>query len=220
MTYTAAFHPWLALLAAMGVASLAKLVSMKRRPIEVAVLSAAALMAVVSLVTQRAYIGREYGFTAERAAMASALQSVPQGCGLVVPQDEKNGGSDEFLRRYRAWVPVNVPSLGSREFLEAPNHEGLPALPGADEHAPRCWYFFVGAYCYLGLEPQADGVASTCADVLHRGHVSRVRDFTIPYRSHRQVTQLDAQPQLMPLALMRIEPMNERSVPPTTLIGP
>ncbi len=208
--------PWILLVMAEGIEAIARFVGERlggplpgrARRIQDAV---AALFVAVCMATPlffRGYLSRRYGPRVEEEAFREALEKVPDGCGLVAPDDQadmasQGGGTIEILRRYvyiaeeaRARSESSLDArrvMGVTPFLESIDRRGeLPPVPQSDPERggthPPCWYYFRGSYCYTGFSGSG---SRSCAELERRVVLAPVFTRDILYISHRLVTRPD-----------------------------
>ena len=153
----------------------------------------------------RSYLARQYGPRVEEQTFREVLGRVPDGCALVVPDDDSDdqaGGTIEVLRRY-VYIAEEAAAqgesrvkpervVGVTDFLRAAaEHRAVPPLPSAsdgDRAAPACWYYFRGSYCHTGLIGQG---SPACAELERDAVLDRVFARSILYISHRLVSRPD-----------------------------
>jgi hypothetical protein len=206
--------PWLVLLAAEGMEAVVAFVATRlggidpraRRRVEIAATGAIIATCMATPVVFHDYLARQYGPRVEEDAFRKALQRVPSGCGVVVPDDasdDQGGGTIEIMQRYvyiaeeaaaRRESAVNPRGVvGVTPFLRSAEHDhALPPLPsdvaGSPDRAAPCWYYFRGSYCATGLFGEG---SAACTNLEQRASLEPVLTQPILYISHRLVTRPD-----------------------------
>jgi hypothetical protein len=202
--------PWAALISAVGSVWLCdRVVARVLRSTRAGAASYALLAAAVvaTPLLSRDYLAVEYGHRLDEPVFRRALEAIPQGCSLIVPDDEGDeqaGGTVEIGRRYAeiAREAGRYPDLRivgvvtARDLIES---EGLP---------PGCWYLFEGAHCYFGY---FDAPSAVCREVLSLVDAQPVLSEKIDYVHHRLIVRPDLAETLlrqpgMTLTLYRLAP--------------
>jgi hypothetical protein len=192
--YGAWTFPWLALGAGAGLAGLASLA-----PAGAGRAAAHAVLAAVLAATPVAYLdylGRVYVNRAEEAVFRGMIAEVPEGCALVVPDDDLHWGTHEHMRRFLAIVadaqergettlrPSRV--VGLVGFVaEARATGSLPALAGAPRGVDPCWYWFRGSYCDHAID---DAPAAACGRAERTFALGEVARGSMEFLHHRLVS--------------------------------
>ena len=180
--------PWLVLLAAEGMEAGVVFVAThfgrvdpgRVRRVELAAGATVIAVCMATPVVFRSYLARQYGPRVEEDAFRKALQRVPAGCGVVVPDDDsddQSGGTIEIMQRYvyiaeeaaaRRESDVNPKGIvGVTTFLRAAKHDdAVPGLPSeavgtAESAEAACWYYFRGSYCSTGIAGEG---SAACAE--------------------------------------------------------
>jgi hypothetical protein len=200
--------PWIVLVAAegmnAGVGVLARRGPSHAPRLEVALGATIVAACMATPLLFRGYLAREYGPRAEEAVFREALRHVPEGCGLIVPDDDRSrrGGSIEITRRYvyiaeeaaaRGESRVDPRSvIGATALLRSPAQvrtlRPTASAPDGDRTPRPCWYYFRGSYCYTGLVGRG---SSSCAKLERHAVLEPVLSRDILYISHRLVTRPD-----------------------------
>jgi hypothetical protein len=207
--------PWLVLLAAEGMEAGVVFVAThfgrvdpgRVRRVELAARATVIAVCMATPVVFRSYLARQYGPRVEEDAFRKALQRVPAGCGVVVPDDDsddQSGGTIEIMQRYvyiaeeaaaRRESDVNPKGIvGVTTFLRAAKHDdAVPGLPSeavgtAESAEAACWYYFRGSYCSTGIAGEG---SAACAELERRASLEPVVAQHVFYISHRLVTRPD-----------------------------
>ena len=202
--YATATLPWLCLAVGAAVVGIAGLTPSQRWRPRVLVVLVVAIAATPLLVLD--YLSVEYAPRAEERVFRSALEQVPEGCLVVVP-DEPTGSVEQVAERFafiaaEAWLAgeSKVRSeqvVGAARFLAALQRGGeLPAaskvvpgadvVPGAIDGARSCWVYFRGTHCAYGLYGEP---AEPCRELEARVSLEPLASWRISYVSHRLVTR-------------------------------
>lgn len=167
--YGAWTFPWLALGAGAGLAGLASLAPAGAGRTAAHVVLASAI--AVTPLAYLDYLGRVYVNRAEEIVFRGMIAQIPDGCGLVVPDDDLHWGTHEHMRRFLAIVadahesgdtplrPSRVEGLVAF-VADARSSGALPAVSGAPRGDQACWYWFRGSYCDHAID---DAPALACA---------------------------------------------------------
>jgi hypothetical protein len=140
-----------------------------------------ALMVVSPVIVDREYLSRRYGHATSEAAIRELLTKIPNGCGLLVPDDRPEGVNIEIADRY-AFIAAEAYAEGA-----IPRIDVVPAsdlLEGKVE-AGRCWMFLHGPYCDHGYAGRS---AEACVRLENRYALDEIASIPIEFRHHRLVS--------------------------------
>jgi hypothetical protein len=161
-----------------------------------------ALVVASPVALDREYLSRRYGHAASEAAIRRLLTQVPEGCGLLVPDDRPEGVSIEIAERYVS-IAAEAYAEGAVRAIEV-----LPVSDFLDGKldASRCWTFLRGPYCYHAY---AGRPAEACTQLESRFNLEEIASIPIEFRHHRLVTGPDVRRapwyiERMPIMLYRI----------------
>lgn len=199
---------WLALASAVGLDSGCRWLSRRWQAGGVRALFALRTLVVLIVVSPVAihhgYLARRYGHATSEEAIRRLLSRVPDGCGLLAPDDFPEGVSIEIYDRYR-YVAAEAFAQGGAGAIEVrPVSDLLDGKVGLD----RCWTFLRGPYCYHAFAARS---AEACDEVTSRFRLEEIASIPIEFRHHRLVTGPDVRRppwymDRMPVVLYRVLP--------------
>jgi hypothetical protein len=157
---------------------------------------------VSPVALHRDYLARRYGHAASEPVIRELLTRVPEGCGLLVPDDRPEGVNIEIAERY-AYIAAEAHAQGAIRRLEV---FPLSDLLEGEVDVGRCLTFLRGPYCYHGF---AGRPAAACRQLAERFRLEEIASLAIEFRHHRLVTGPDVRRapwfmERMPLALYRV----------------
>jgi hypothetical protein len=205
LRYATPVFPWLALASALSLDGACGWIAGRTAnlPWLVTALRAAVAVLVVSPVAlDREYLARRYGHVTSEAAIRQLLAQVPDGCGLLVPDDRPEGINVEIAERY-VYIAAEARAAG---LLGAIDVQPVSDLLEGKLDARRCWTFLRGPYCYHAHEGRT---AEACAGIESRYALEEIASIPIEFRHHRLVTGPDVRRspwfmERMPIVLFRV----------------
>jgi hypothetical protein len=200
---------WLSLISAAGLDAACRSLNRLWRPSggrRLVLHGLVALMVSSPVALHREYLARRYGHATSERAIRQLLPRVPEGCGLLVPDDFPEGVSIEIHDRYR-FIAAEAYAAGESRALEV---RPVSDLLEGKMTAQQCWTFLRGPYCYHGFAARP---AEACERVATRFTLEEIAAVPIEFRHHRLVTGPDVQRapwymERMPVVLYRVAGRN------------